>query len=418
MKTKIILITLFAFSFTYAFSQKAIKNNVEFDFVSLPINPLDKSIKNYSSQVILAYEEEIINQKEQAQEDYERALANHSQNIIDSKVLYNEELVRYDTAMAEYKRKSFGKKLIEKELLNENTKPVKPRYYTPSKPYLQKIFHQKIFNKQMLASSYLNLEGYNNSPENAFIITATLFGFENLEIELKSKAYVTVNSKTKQRTETTHYWHEVSYKHPINLRITSPSGEVIIDKTFDEFNEYLFAKSNVSKGNTAGLNKERFLKGLQSTIVERNMKIIDDYINENFGFARKTRNTIIFTVKPKKFNYDDYQKAFEFSIAGYNLLLSDNSAATEQINNAIEIWEKALLESDPSNKKSRINSDVTIITLLNVAEAYFWINDFDNADKYINKLFSLKPSKKQKKIIENYKSVIKDMKIRWMANNP
>ncbi|RLD65533.1 MAG: hypothetical protein DRI84_06645 [Bacteroidetes bacterium] len=417
MNAKILLVVFFTFIVISGFSQKIDKHKIEFDYIKLPKKPLDKSIKNYSSQVILAYEEDITARKQKAQDDYEQALADHPQNIINSKTLYDEEMARYDTAVVAWKNKSFGSKLVEKQMLDENNKPVKPgKYYPPSKPYLEKVYHQKIFNKNMLASTYLNLEGYNNSPEEALIITATLYGFENLEVELKSKAYITTNSSTKQKTETTNYWYEVSYKHPINLKITTYTGEVIIDETFEEFNEYRYAKSKESKGNTSGLNKDRFLQGLQNTIVEKNMKIIDDYINENYGYTKTTRNTIIFRVEPKKHNYDDYQKAFEFVAAGYSLLLSDNTAAIEQINNAIQIWEKAMLESDPSNKKARINSDITIITLLDLAEAYFWVNDFSNSDRCLNKIIGLKPSKKKKKRIENYRSVLKEQKERWEAN--
>lgn len=145
------------------------------------------------------------------------------------------------------------------------------------------------------------------------------------------------------------------------------------------------------------------------------MKYINDYINDNYGFPKIKRSTIIYRVETKKLNYDDYQEAFELAISGYNMLIDDNATARENINKAIQIWEKALTESNPADKKSRVNADISIITMFNLAEALIWTDDYTKADMYLNKIIGLKPSRKEMKSIEKYRDFIKEQKERWIA---
>jgi hypothetical protein len=55
------------------------------------------------------------------------------------------------------------------------------------------------------------------------------------------------------------------------------------------------------------------------------------------------------------------------------------------IKKAIAVWEKALEESDPDDKKARINADVKAGLYLNLAEAYMWLNDFTKARTHLAK---------------------------------
>lgn len=417
MKTKQAFLILFLSVVLTGFSQKIDKQNVTFEYIQMPKQPLDKSIQNYYSQVTLAYEAEIIDEQQKVQEKYDMEMAEYPQKVKEAEERHKEVVAKYEADMVAWKEKSIGSKLIEKNILNENNKPVSPgTFYAPSKPYMTTVKHQKIFNKEMLANTYLNLDGYNKKEENALQIKVTLYGFENLEPELKSIEKSSYNSKTKQTTKVMTYWYEISYKHPINLTIKTEKGETIINETFEQFNNYSIAKTNVSEGSYPNFNKDAFIEGLQNKIVEENMKYIKEFINNNYGFVKMKRNTTVYRVEGKQLNYDDFQQAFELVTAGYNILISDNRSAKEKIGSAIQIWEKALLESDPEDKKARINSDITIITLLNLAEAYSWTHDYAKADECLNRIISLKPSKKEKNIINDYRILLKEQKERWEVN--
>jgi len=416
MKLSHILFILVLFVSTNIQSQKIAKHDVAFDYTQLPLKPLDKTITNYTSSAIIEYEAEILAEERKAQEEFDQALADYPQVVEDAKKNYDEIVAKYEADMKEYKKKSLASKLVEKELLNESSKPIRPgRFYPPSKPYLRVVPHQKVFNAKRLANSYLKLEGFKKSTENAVKITATLFGFDNLEPEQKHRVDSKYNSKTKTNYKVTKYWVEVSYRHPINLLIETPDGEIIVDEILPQFNEYKIAKS---KESTSSINAKSFIQDLENKSVQQNMKIINEYINNNYGFVRVNREIEIFGIKKhKKHNYNDYQKAFEFAATGYSLLLSEPESATENINNAIQLWEKALTESDPSNRKARINQKISVLTILNLVEAYIWTNNYSKANDLLIKTVTLDPGRKERKLITSYKEFLKGQKESWDANN-
>lgn len=357
------------------------------------------------SEVILAYEADIIAEQQKNQEEYDRAVAEYPETVKAAKERYDESLARYDADLAAYNEKSTAKKLVEKTILDENNKPVKPgNFYPPSKPYLREVRHQKVFNKEMLANSYLKLDGFTNSTDNALKITVTLYGFESSDFVLKSSESSYYNSKTKQTSKVMKYWYEISYKNPINLKIETPNGEIIINETFAQFNEFVLNKTPETQGSQPNINRDSYIESLQSKIVESNMKEINDFINNNYGFPKYKREFEIYRVETKKMNYDDYQTAFESAVAGYKMLISDKKGAFEKLNTAIAFWEKAYAESDINDKKARINSDITIITLFNLIEAKIWTDEYAKAEEYLNKIIGLNPSRKEnRRISQSFK---------------
>ena len=70
---RIFFLVIFSMSAFSVFSQKTDKQNIEFSYVRLPFKPINKSIKNYTSEVILQYEADILAKKNKAEEDYQKA---------------------------------------------------------------------------------------------------------------------------------------------------------------------------------------------------------------------------------------------------------------------------------------------------------------------------------------------------------
>ena len=87
-----------------------------------------------------------------------------------------------------------------------------------------------------------------------------------------------------------------------------------------------------------------------------------------------------------------------------------------EFNKAIALWENAMKESQPSNKKARVDGDVTEITILNLIEAYIWKDDYLNAKAYIDKIKTLDPSRKGRRRLERYEPLLKANQARFEAN--
>ena len=106
-------------------AQNTKSEKVEYTYVQLPMNPLSANVKNYQSAIFAVYEAE--NQKKQAEYEAQMAAAEaefqKEQAAYPAKVKAAED--KYAKEMEEWEKKSLAEKVVEKQLLNENNKPVK-----------------------------------------------------------------------------------------------------------------------------------------------------------------------------------------------------------------------------------------------------------------------------------------------------
>lgn len=130
------------------------------------------------------------------------------------------------------------------------------------------------------------------------------------------------------------------------------------------------------------------------------------------------REMTLYTVEDKKVDYSDYKKAYEAAFEGFNMLYegSTPTRARAKIAEAITIWEAAMKESNMSDKKARVDADVTTITMFNLIEGNIWMGKYDAAEAYINKMGLMDLSRKERKYLDDLKEFFKDQKTRGLAN--
>jgi len=388
-KTILLGAALLAITFNIQ-AQDVDKMETKFDYIQLPSKPLDKSIKNYTSKIVSGAD--AINKKlmddynlelKKAEEDYQKEMLAYPAKLKEANETYLKEKELYD-------KKSTLKKLAEREL-GEDGKPVKripntPYKNTPAKPQLAKVF-----NTEQLASTYLKLEGFKPGTENAVNITAQLGDLSSLIPEMKVSDMTSISNG--KSTPYKAYSYQIKYKRLITLIVETPQG-VVLNEVPEEINkEQTFKspgefKSEYELNNWWSNNKVRVTEMLENETVENNLSIIQRILNDNYAFKKVNYMADIYLVKDKKVDYSDYQNAYLAVIEGYNSLTEDYEkvAAKAKINEAIAIWEKALLESDVQNKKARIDEEVTYITYLNLIEAYIFVDDFSKAKSLTAKL--------------------------------
>ena len=176
-------------------------------------------------------------------------------------------------------------------------------------------------------------------------------------------------------------------------------------------------KTAKTEGSRKNINRESYIKMLEDKAVTDNLKEINDFINDNYGFRSVERKTEIFTVKEKKHTYQDYKLAYISASEGYSKLVSESEVGFKKLNEAIAMWETALEESDVDNKKARINEKVTLVTYYNLADAYIHTNQFDKANNVMNQLMLLSDKRSEVATMDAYKAHLADLKERWENNN-
>jgi len=140
---------------------------------------------------------------------------------------------------------------------------------------------------------------------------------------------------------------------------------------------------------------------------------------------------LICSVKPKKYNYDNFNKATAMALVAINQLDSlnklvndlkgtDFSVYPEQYNpvlqmfrDAITLWQGELKESNLTDKKARIDEDLTYDLNINITVAYIMLRDFVNARKYLKDALAIKGT-----WASIYDRDLKDLTARFHANYP
>jgi hypothetical protein len=409
---KIILCSFICFFSIQIFSQNVTDRKVNFEYIRLPLQPLSKSIKNYQASVALEYEAEVKARKEafaksvvEADKRYEQEVANYDKSVKDAGV-------RYAQDMAAYK--------VNKRLHPELQEPVLVLPNKPEKSLLtDTYYYPKTQNQENLANTYINLNGYNKSIDNAVLVTAMLKGFQYTEPELKFSEI----SKTKDgvTTKEKEYYYELSYKHPMGLKVEVPGGQgVVFNEYFEDLNRYSVHRTQKYKTEydlILSFNKANTLSSFEDKIIADNLRYINEVLNNRFGFTKLNGQEEIFLVQGKKFNYNDFQQAFEATTLGLGQLSADvnRTVAAQNLNSAVNIWENALKESQPNNKKARVNGNVTTAALFNAARVSVYAYEFGKAEIYLNKIFASDASRKEQRRVEQIKAFMKDQQSRYEA---
>ncbi len=374
-------------------AQNVKKERTTYTYIRKPLKPLDKSIDGVDPKVVFTYEAEV-DAKKKAQMNA----------LLDS-------LASYQRALDDHHRAT-AKSTSAASLLLSGA-PKQPTM--ASGGYIQKLYDAEEF-----ASSYIKLTGYETGGSNPVTITASVGGFQSQAPVLQTKKTYVKNSDG-TRVPVNKYYYQVKYRVPISIKLEN-KGTVIDEQDLAEFSTYSNANT-IEFDNTTALTQywelyeNSFLAQLDENAVRGAMSRLGGVLDNNYGFTRITRNSEIFTVKPKKFDYPEYEEAYVLAIAGFSALSDEANRATanDKLNKAIEWWEKALKDSQPDNKKARIDGKVTAATYVNIAECAIFAQDYTKAQTYISKAKLMKYNKYEREA-NALKVLLDDEKKRYEAN--
>lgn len=391
---------------------------VEYRHIKLPLVPQDRAIKNFESTVVSGYEAD--NQRKTA--DYQAKLkaANdqHQQDLKDYPAKVKAAEDQYNKDLEEWNKKSLGQKVLEKGVLGQDVdKPVKRIPYKPTLSHVAEPQLKTTYDYTVLASTYINLDGFEKKNENSIKIQVTLYGFENTQPRVMSvqKDKTTSSGGNMQTTKVTYYYYEFSYRHPMAVKVTLPDGKEILNNTPQELNAYKIYKSQESETRQQ-INEQLLIKTYEENILQENLKFINNLVNDKFGYQRAPRKSLLYFVKSKDDTYKDLLMAFNDASSALPVLIDDPAAAKEKLTAAVQLWNAALLESEPQNRKARIDKDVTIAVCCNLLEANFALGDFAAGEKVIATLNTINLSYAERKQKEEYEKLFNDLKNRIAVN--
>jgi hypothetical protein len=152
-------------------------------------------------------------------------------------------------------------------------------------------------------------------------------------------------------------------------------------------------------------------------VVFENMESINSFMTSNYGYPVMVRRVELYSAKSKDFDYGDVQKAFSTMESGMLLLAYPEkfNECRNKLSDAVMQYLNILKESDPTNKKARIDNVVTSAIYINLAECYLWMNDFINAEVYANKAITIGINKYERDG-KALLGLIREQSMRYSAN--
>lgn len=348
-------------------------------------------------------------QRLSAEEKYRKDLAAYSGQV----KLAND---RYEKEIAEYNKKSLGTKIAERSLL-DNRKPVRE---VIAKPYVERVDKpvlQSSYDYGTLGDTYIRLEGYQNSPSNALKIIVLLYGYDYSQPRTVDEQLdmVNIGGGRTSTYKSTRYHTEFSYRYPMAVKVFSPDGKEVLSLTPPELNSYKVYKSMVTD-RPAIINTEQLTKTLQEKILQDNLRFINNLLNNQFGYSSVEKSATLYYIKNGDQDYADLTMAFNEASSGFLMLQKDAVPAKAKLQKACELWMAALKESDLTNKKARINKDITIGIYFDLLEAYFALGNAQEGQNVLDRINPMSLSNTDRKTKLDFDLLFAEQKNRQPNN--
>lgn len=412
---KIIALTAIFIGLTTTNAQTIETVRMAFTQTLFPKKVLPADAKTYTCAITTPYLKDDSSFRKIAEERYQAELKNYPEKLREAQKYFDEVILKeYAQKVADAKEKyklesdEFNKmsKLEKLALMDKRPElnlPARPTFVYPPQPIVESINTSDviIMDPETLAKNYISINGFAEGP-GGLKIKIDFKGFEWVEPLASIVNVENYNPQTKEKFMTKQTQFVTKYRQPTMLEIKL-NNEVLKSGIYAETGAYEVLTTS-SKPNR---------QNIERPLVEKTLGYINNYLNENYGYPKVSRNVILFYVKNKKGEYDDVEKAKDFAVSGYKNYTANTEEAVKDIENAIAIWEKTISEVNYDDSKARIDEKVGTALLKNLIFATIVTNDFDKADKYIGDFKKLRLSYEDKQFLETHERIYADLKARF-----
>ncbi|WP_294218641.1 hypothetical protein [uncultured Chryseobacterium sp.] len=367
MKYNSILSVLFLSVATLGYAQRIESEQVTFQLLKEPANPVDSQNRNFSVAVNSPYnmtKEDVI---KEAKEKFQKQVDNYDQSVQDAKLQHEERLKDYEAEVKKltekYKTESeqYNKmKAVEKIAMNAMPPvlrlPSRPQLNVPQKPvYRDPDLRTALIVDNKVLASQVNIDGFSRGG-NAIDISINM-----------------------ERTNFQDNAGKTFASQPTKL-VVKQNGVVKIDKTlFSDFEEVASSPTN-----------EINLSDHERAYLQKVMNKINEILADNFGYSKISSTVKLETVKNKG-EYDDLEKASIYVTTNLKKLqarpdYTPNKAALENMDKGVALWKDALKKINYEDKKAAYNAKIAAYLYMNLIRLNLALGKKAEAEKYLNEM--------------------------------
>ncbi|MCB9223616.1 MAG: tetratricopeptide repeat protein [Crocinitomicaceae bacterium] len=170
------------------------------------------------------------------------------------------------------------------------------------------------------------------------------------------------------------------YKMTVSTSIVLKDGSVVHEDVVNENGTLETAEQK-----SVEMAKQFFQSDMDShkrKITTNAVKLMNTTILNKFCHLTVKKSFELVKVKPKKFDYDNFNKGVDVCAKAVPLYTA-GFQTTDEIKSicieAIDLWKKELAESNLEDNKARINKNLTAALYFNIGMAYFLMEEYDLA---------------------------------------
>ena len=113
---------------------------------------------------------------------------------------------------------------------------------------------------------------------------------------------------------------------------------------------------------------------------------LTEALSDRYGHYTKRRNLQLYRIKPKKFDYIDFEEALNKLTEGLTLHKSNADKSHQLLQASIAEFDQIIGQHHAGKRKQRIDDKVSGAAHYNMAEAYLWLGDFAQCDAFATKI--------------------------------
>lgn len=243
--------------------------------------------------------------------------------------------------------------------------------------------------------------------------------------DLQVHERTTEKDGVKKTTKT--YSYNISYEHKALFRVLDWDGNVLIDENIlsDQFRTTSTGENPTSSA--AAKRIQYVVNSTQRSELESAIGNARNMINARWGFVKNYYSYPVFNIKPKKYDYDEYNEASAKVIKviesysnfldkmksprtyDFKTLPDSITSQFATLENAINVWEGEVATADYENRRARIDEKIVSSTLINIALCQFVLGQYDKSISTLDRSTDLKGK-------DGWANVVKDLVERVKAD--
>ena len=253
-------------------------------------------------------------------------------------------------------------------------------------------------NEMNLLGDYVDIPGLTKVNSNGFFhIEIILDNFNESDAEVKSGAPTpSRRGPAPSRDQKPVHFVEVTIGMPVALKITDYNGDVLFESLINDGTDTRTYRSR-EFSNSAGArthwnrNGSNDMRSFRNRYLSEFFEEISKVLVERYGYREQTNISAVFEVLGNRRHpsYDAHQANFQIVKEALSQLKYNQPIPEEifdEVHPVIEFWKDEMKGLDPEERQER---RLMYSCLFNLATTYYWIEDLDNAVKYLEKLEEL-----------------------------